>query len=181
MEIYKEISELNEAYSIMRKLNMGNYVSKKTKHLSSKYLESLKCDVIEGNNRLWLNFSKHYTKNVLTNKQLKISKDEFDLDKLLKAHERLNIVFNRKCLELSRNEIIVYFKKEDLETVLSELKKATRTERLSHCYDYKDSKNKMTNRSEKGYRKALFKSLLAKKTEEEHRLLVKWFERTDNL
>lgn len=181
MEIYKEIAELNEAYSVMRKLNMGKSVSKETKDLSSKYLASLKSDVIEGNNRLWTAFEKHYEKNVTTNKQFKISRDDFDVDKLLKIHERTNIVFNRKCLELGRNEIIVYFNKEDLDLVLSEFSNAANAMRSNICYDCKDSKAKITNRNQKGYRKALFKSFLTKKTEKEHQLLIKWFERTDNI
>lgn len=181
MSIYKEIAALNEAYAIIKKFNTIGEVSCETQSLGNQYLKSLKADVIENNNKIWTYFSKKYNKNVKITKQFKLSMADFKMDELLSFHEENDIVFNRRCLDLNRNEVIVYCSEDKYEELLSKLKEISNTGFPYIGYDYKDAKNKIFNRNEKGYRKSLLNCLMPSAESSEKELLIKWFEKTDKI
>lgn len=179
MKIYEQIEDLNSAFLRLKKISNETNMPLDIQEQGKIYFDKVKNHVAKNNNKLWIEFSKTYNKSVLVNKQQKMSIDDFDFEKLMKLHETTDIVFNRKCMELNRNELIFYFNNENIENIHTALKQASNSGRV-YLYDLKDFKTQSINRNNKLYRKAFINRFLSNKTKEHKETLLKWFEATLN-
>lgn len=113
--------------------------------------------------------------------QMEISLCDYDLEKLLKLHEENKFAFNINCLKYHRNSVIIYLLKEKAEKTKELLKTALREpSRSTYFIEESQSKNRVINRSERGYRKQIYMKFLPNLSLKDKRLLTSFFDVTSD-
>lgn len=118
-----------------------------------------------------------YIPFVFVDYQFEISLCDYDLEKLLEAHETGQFLFNINCLKYHRNSVIIYCSKDKFEKVKSNLETALRDpSRSSYFLEEKQAKQRVLSRSERGYRKQIFAKFLPNLSFKDKKVLTTFFD-----